>query len=332
MKGFKSILIIILFLFCIFLGNIYYESKTEHVVFYDIIPLKSNLRTKLIDNFFSNDESLKTAARKQIKEIVLKDLEYNNWIDYSDYIEMLIYPIDVYGDSNEELIIALNISKDTGVIGIYKKYNEMYVLNDKIDNLTNINNVMSIKNNKKNKAFIILDQTLDENTGAFFTDNYIQIFTKLDSGFKEVFRQSLDYSAFYYEKWTNPSHENPKWYKITERSVIDNISNDHENITLFISKTILKYKGTSNNEDNIPSDFKLVDQKNFEIKYSWSNKYNAFIIGEGELIANKQTVGILEDTSQTVDYLLNLAGKYYKVIDKNNNVLYISEDEIKTFQ
>lgn len=331
MKNFKAIFIIILFLSFTFIGKTYYESKQERLTFSNLIPLNNRINERLIENFFSNDETQRIAARKQLKKIVLTDLNYDNWIEYSDYIEILIFPMDISGDANKELLIALNISKDLGVIGIYNKHNEFYSLNSVIDNLTTINNITAIKDSNKKNIFIIVEQMLDESMGAYFVDNYIQIFSLHDMSLSEVFRYSLDYNALYYEKWINPTLENPKWFKITEKNIIDHISNEDDNIVLFISKTLSKYEGNLTNNDEIPTTFKLVEQKSFDVKYTWDNKFNSFLLGYGKIISSNRNVGILEDTSQTVDYLLNLTGKYYKVIDEEHNISYIEEDDLITY-
>lgn len=317
-----------LFIVCLISFKIYYSSITNNLVFNQISFLNSPLSKKLVNNFFSEDNDIQRLSSKSIKEIVLKDLGYTNWLDYIEFIDINLYPFDIIHDNTEDLIIAINLSKDQGVIGIYRQYEDKYVLSNKITNLCKIKNVSAIRVESSEKAFIVVEEVLDEMIGAYFVDNYIRIFSETNGTFMEVFRQSTDYLAYYFEKWSNPEAEEPKWYKVTEISVVDNITIEKNNIVVNISKSLAKYEAINSSSISIPSEFRLMEENHFSVKLVWSETYNSFIISEGKIISQNTDVGILEDTTQTVDYLLNLTGKYYKVIDKNERILYINSEDI----
>lgn len=321
-------IILMLFIVCLISFKIYYSSITNNLVFNQISFLNSPLSKKLVNNFFSEDNDIQRLSSKSIKEIVLKDLGYTNWLDYIEFIDINLYPFDIIHDNTEDLIIAINLSKDQGVIGIYRQYEDKYVLSNKITNLCKIKNVSAIRVESSEKAFIVVEEVLDEMIGAYFVDNYIRIFSETNGTFMEVFRQSTDYLAYYFEKWSNPEAEEPKWYKVTEISVVDNITIEKNNIVVNISKSLAKYEAINSSSISIPSEFRLMEENHFSVKLVWSETYNSFIISEGKIISQNTDVGILEDTTQTVDYLLNLTGKYYKVIDKNERILYINSEDI----
>ncbi len=317
-----------LFIVCLFSFKIYYSSITNNLVFNHINFLNKSLSKRLVDNFFSEDNDIKNLASKSIKEIVLRDLGFENWLDYIEFIDISLYPIDIVHDDTEDLIIAVNLSKDQGAIGVYRLYEDKYLLANKITNLCKIKNISAIRVESSDKAFIVVEEVLDEIIGAYFVDNYIRIFSETKGDFIEVFRQSTDYLAYYFEKWGNPNSVDPKWYKVTEISVVDNITLEKENIVINVSKSLAKYEALNSDSSSIPSDFRLIEENHFDVKLVWSETYNTFIMAEGKITSQDTHVGILEDTSQTVDYLLNLTGKYYKVIDKNERILYINSDDI----
>lgn len=327
-KNYYLQILLTLFIVCLLSFKIYYSSITNNLVFNQINFLNSALSKKLIDNFFSEDNDIQELASKSIKEIVLKDLRYENWLDYIEYIDIHLYPFDIIHDNTEDLIIAINLSKDQGVIGIYRQYEDKYVLSNKITDLCKIKKVSAIKIESFGKAFIIVEEILDEMIGAYFVDNCIRIFSETNGTYMEVFRQSTDYLAYYFEKWGNPETSDPKWYKVTEISVVDNITVEKNNIVINVSKSLAKYEALNSTNISIPTEFRLIEENHFDVRLAWSETYNSFIISEGKIISQNTDVGILEDTTQTVDYLLNLTGKYYKVIDKNERILYINSDDI----
>ncbi len=327
-KNYFLPIILVLFVVCLLSFRIFYSTITSELVFNQIGVLNNILSKKLVDNYFSEDNDVKELASNSIKKIVLKDLEFDNWLDYIEFIDINLYPFDIVHDNKEDLIIAINLSKDQGVIGIYRQYEDRYILSNKIADLSKINNVSVIRIEPSEKTFLILEEVLDEMIGAYFVDNYIRVFSETNGEFVEVFRQSIDYSAYYFEKWGDPEVLEPKWYKVTENSVVDNITVEKNNIIINVSKSLAKYEALNPSSFSIPSDFRLIEENHFDVKLVWNETYNSFILYEGRIISQNTDVGILEDTTQTVDYLLNLTGKYYKVIDKNERVLYINSDDI----
>lgn len=327
-KGIVSFLILILVIIAIFIGQQYYNASLVKTTFNEIILINNNISEKLVENFFSKDEKLKRDAQNKIKKIVLKDLGYDNWLDYIDYIEVKIYPADVVDNEEEDLIIALNISKDLGVIGIYKKHNDGYVYVDKIENLAYIDKVNTIKYKPKNMIFIIVDEELEENIGAFFYDKYTRIFTQRNGSYEEVFRFSTNFEGYFYEKWTKPKLKNPKWYKLIEYGTIEQITDENLDLHIKASKIIQVYESKEANVDSIPEKFILIKEKKLELDYFWSDKYKYFIQGEG-ITKDNEVVGIIESSDQFADYYLGLSDKYYKIIDKNGKIKYINSKNLR---
>lgn len=321
-------IILVLFVLFLLVFRLYNESKTNSLTFNQIIMHNNLLSKKLVDNFFSDNDEIKELSAESIKKIALENLGYENWLNYIDFIDIHLYFFDVVHDNTEDLIISVNLSQDQGVIGIYRLLEDKYVLTSKIDGLCNIKNITAFRIEPSKKAFILTEELLDEMVGAYFVDSFIRVFSGIENEFVEVFRQSIDYTAYYYEKWGEPNASDPKWYKIIESSVVDNIATEKEHITINVSKSLSKFEAINSTSFSIPNDYKLIEQNSFDIKFFWSELYNSFIISEGKIISKNIEVGILEDTAQTVDYLLNLTGKYYKVIDENKRILFIDKDDI----
>lgn len=327
-KSHIFIVLLILFILSLIIFKLHEESKSHVFIFNRMTSINNILSKKLIDNFFSDDIHLKATSTEAIKKIVLQDIGYDNWLDYIEFIELYLYPVDIVYDNSEDLIIWINLSKDQGAVGVYRLHEDKYILHNKIENLAYIKNVSSIRINTLDKSFIIIEEVLDEIIGAFFIDNYIRIFSQSNNKFIEVFRQSTDYTAYFFERWNAPETAEPKWYKIAENAVVDNIIAEKNYIGISISKSIFKYEALNSSTPDFPQDFKLITQAHFDTKLIWNEQYESFIMAEGKILSENIDVGILEDTTQTVDYLLNLTGKYYKVIDKNKKIMYFDKENI----
>jgi len=328
MRNIITFLCLLLLLLFIFVGKTYHDASINKTTFNQIFPLQSMLTKQVVENYFSQDENLKEAAEMLIKKSALKDLGYENWTNYIEYIEIILYPIDIINGPTEDLIIVLNLSKDIGVIGMYTSIDNNYIRSYKIEDLSYIESISSVKISQLDKAFLIVEEVLEENLGSFSKDHYIQIFTLKNSSFQEVYRQSINYETYYNEKWSNPSLENPTWFKLKEKSLIDHIVNKEDSISFNVSKTISKFSAPDTKDGTTPEEFSLIEERNFDITYIWSEIYGYFILGEGKIQSTEKLVGILEDTYHTADSYLNLGDKYYKVIDKSGRIEYINNKDI----
>ncbi|MTI66642.1 MAG: hypothetical protein FH753_08585 [Firmicutes bacterium] len=328
MRNLLKLLSILLILVIIFTFKQFLISKDYNATFKNTVFTYNQITKQLINNYFSEDTSLKKEAENIIKEYVLKDLGYDNWLDYIKYINITIYPVDYSNNDNKDLIIALNISKDIGVIGFYTAIDDYYIYNNKIENLVEIKNVNTIVDKQNNRIFIITEEFLDERVGAYITDLFIRVHTNIDKKFKEVFRVSKEYETYFNESWLDPSIDSPKWYKLTENNLIDYLITEDNKFVFNVSKSLNKLEGKKASVE-IPKDFTLIETKNYDIKYTWMDKYNYFILSEGIIKSTKEKVGIIEDSRLNVESLLNFSNEYFKIIDKNGKIRIIKPDNIK---
>ncbi|MTI70511.1 MAG: hypothetical protein FH751_09705 [Firmicutes bacterium] len=328
MRNLLKLLSILLILVMIFSFKQFLISKDYNTTFKNTLFNYNQITKQLINNYFSEDPSLKKEAENIIKEYVLKDLGYENWLDYIKYINITIYPVDFSNNNNKDLIIALNISKDIGVIGFYTAIDDYYIYNNKIENLVEIKNVNTIVDKQNNRIFIITEEFLDERVGAYLTDIFIRVHTNIDKDFKEVFRVSKEYETYFNESWLDPSIESPKWYKLTENNLIDYLITEDNKFVFNVSKSLNKFESKKPSVE-IPKDFTLIETKNYDIKYTWMDKYNYFILSEGIIKSTQEKVGIIEDSRLNVESLLNFSNEYFKIIDKNGKIRIIKPDNIK---
>lgn len=307
--------------------SIYTDIKEESIKIGNFST--DRLNENLINDYLVSKGDKKKELEKHIKEVVLKDMELDKWLEYEEYIKVIVYPIDIIDNSEKDLIIGLNLSKNLGIIGVYKLKESNYILKDKIENLATIEKLSVKKNNSSDKRFLLVEEYLDERVGAYFTDKFIRVFSKESDDFEEVFRHSINYEAYYYEKWLDADIKDPKWFKLKEESIIDYETKIDKNPTIVVSKDIRKFEGINSLSTDIPSEFKEIVHESIELKHYFNEEYKRFILSKGEVIKTAEKVAILEDMSKSVDYLLNLGDKYYKVINKNMKIKYIKHEELK---
>lgn len=287
--------------------------------------LNTTIGRKIIEDYYSENNELKIAAIKKLKEIALEDMDYENWNNYIDLIELKINEKNF--DDKDILFIILNLSKDNSIIGIYEKNNDNYKYINKIENLVNVKNIEVLKDKKNNRDFLLTYEYLDERFGAYFYDYYIRAFTNIDNKYKEVLRQSLDYEAFIKSKWLDSNETKDFWYKIQEKASFT--SQLYESGTLGLDFNVILSKYISyENSNEIPENFNLVEKKDVKIDYKWSEAFKYFLQGLAKLKSTNETVGIILDSNKTAESLLNIKDRYFKIIDSNGKIKYVDKDEL----
>lgn len=319
-KLYISIFIIISIMFIFSLNHTRIET-IKHI----LKPLKLN--ESIIDNYFSDNIDKKSESIKQIKEIVLADLGYEDWMDYSEYMNILVFPNDINNNEEMDVIIALNLSKDSGIIAIYEKSENSYDLKDSIKELAYIEYLSIL--NYNNKTYLITEEIIDEKLGGYFYDESINVYYK-DEIYKKVFQESKSYESYFYEGWKKEDIKNPLWYKLIENNIID-ISPEKENLNIYVDKKLRVYK-SEESSTSIPSNFIPIEERDLSIKYYWDDNYKYFIQQEGKLIDSGEIVGIISISEQNVDSYLNNNDIIYRIVDANGNIKYESSDKISVLE
>ncbi|SHG88971.1 hypothetical protein [Tepidibacter thalassicus] len=248
--------------------------------FFMIIPkCYNNLIDKnTIQNYLDSSQSTeeKENLKKEIIKNILNATGYEKWNEYIDYIDLKIYKGNIIPNNKEDIIFVLNLSKDNALIAIYEdSLNNKYFYKTKITNLVPVKKISFFKN------FLVVEQILDERLGAFFVDNFIEIFYYDDNLFKSVFKKSIYYDEIYKNIWVNKNAPHDEWIKNVEKSSIDYLEEDIPKILSITN--IIKYKAKSPNIPN-PDEFKEINKKTQKELYVWDENEKIFKLKEKNLI------------------------------------------------
>ena len=239
-----------------------------------VVSKPDEINKELVYNYLYKGVTLeeKNKLKKDILLNVLNATDHKKWITYADYIDLKIYRPKSDKNSKEYIIFALNLSKDTGLIAIYKTQpSGNYSYYQKITNLAPIKNVSFFNN------FLIIQQHLDERLGAFFLDDYIQIFTNVNNSFKSVFKKSVNYEEIYKKSWIDKEAASNIWIRTTKTALIDYVNETPEKIIVITNET--SFIGTS---QDYPTNDKFNQTSNTITKeiYIWDDKKNEFVLNK----------------------------------------------------
>lgn len=324
MSKFKIIISFCLITVLFFVTYIFFQSTKNVTTFKRYTSPTYKINKSLIEKLYENDNILEDDIEKQIIKSVLDMIEYDKWNEFLDYIDMNIYFANLSHNPSEQLILSLNLSKDSGVVVIFDRIEDKYIFNSKIENLAPIENIKSIKHPVENIDFLAIYQIIDESLGAFFREQFVQVYKYAESDFNPVWRKTLFYEEVFNESWVNLESSETDWTMVIEETEIDFDFADSAQINTITS--FKKYEAQS--EDAPPKgDFFLKDEKSYTRSYYWSNKYNTFILGELTKDVFISNVAILDDIESREELLFSISNPYYKIATANGEFIYLPKSK-----
>ncbi|MCT4593356.1 MAG: hypothetical protein N4A57_03665 [Anaeromicrobium sp.] len=236
---------------------------------YIVDDLKISMDT--VDNYNSNDINMKNDSRKKIINTTLKNLNYSKWLPYEEYIELKLYENKVV-PNNSNLIVVLNLSKDVSVMAIYNKVNGEYVYMYSIEDILPVKGLEFRPYPHRDYNLIISHQKLDERLGAFYYDEFLELWGFNDGSFKELFRKTTYSEEIYNLNWVDPDEPKNKWKKNIKVSFVDFPSDK----SITTRTTIESYLALS---DVFPSSdkFEFLGKSSSTENYIWDENSNKYI-------------------------------------------------------
>lgn len=281
----------------------------------------------LIDDYNSDNIELNAKASEEIIRTTLKNIGYEHWNEYLNYIELKIYKSNVLPTPDEELIVVLNLSKDLAVIAVYSSLEEAYVYKTALKDILPIETINFLKAPEKSYNFLVTEQILDERFGAFFVDQFVEIYLYEFDHFNSVFKKSKYLQEVYNFRWINPDASSDRWLKIIENNDIR--INEGSNLNIDVS--IFRQKLTAI-KDSMPldTDYSPVEEIITEERYYWSPKYSHFAIFEGRKKNSTTVVAVIDDTAIWRESFLGLRSNNYQVKTIEGEVIFIDKNSITT--
>jgi hypothetical protein len=316
-------IIIVLIFFSFYM---FFKTPENITVFKQHTDSSFKISKQLIHMYESNDSAEKTKAKKNIIEITLNSLQYEKWKEYKDYIDIHLYIENVLPKETSQLIIALNLSKDLGVVAIFNDASDSYIFHNKIENIAPVDEIKFLSKAPHPHKMLVIHQTIDEKFGSFFYEKFLQIYYYFPQGFKNVWQKTLYYEEIYKEVWIDPSANPDLWNKIVEETVIDYILSEPLKIN-----TLSSFKKYSIHSKEYPENkaFTLTHSDDYKRSYYWSSQYNTFILGEISKEVFLSNAALLEDMQTRVEALYGFTNKNYKIITPKGEIIYLPKSQFK---
>ncbi|MCC5910310.1 MAG: hypothetical protein JJT76_07730 [Clostridiaceae bacterium] len=304
----------------------FFDSPKSIATFQSYSSPSHKINKDLIDAYNSEDTSVKGEAKREIIEKALTAVGYEKWKEFKEYIELHLYEDQVLPQSSQQLIVALNLSKDSAFIAVFDKVGDEYIYYDKLPSLVPVNKIDFLSITPHPQKIMAVYQTLDERFGGFFYEDFLDLYLYTEEGFKKTWQKSLYYEEIYKEVWVDPDAKDSLWNRITEETLIDIIGDDPMRIN-----TLTTLKKFSTNAHQYPEldSFSLIHTDNYKRSYYWSEDYDTFILGEVSKDVFLSNVALLDDMEISREALFGITNINYKLVTSNGEIIYLPKNKFQ---
>lgn len=324
-RKFLLIICTLLLLFSTVVINDFLQNSQHISTFKAHVIPELKISNQTIENYYSSNASLSLEAKKSIIISSLKNLKYEHWLNYTDYIDIQLYKQNVLPDCHDELLVVLNLSKDSAVIAIYKYIDNAYIFSNVIENLSPIQNISFLKVPEFEQQIIVTEQLLDERLGGFFIERFLTAFLFAENEFKEVWKKNKYSEEIYNARWVNPNSDPNHWIKVIERNFIEFIEQEKPVIDVSVHREKLEaFKSSMPTHE----EFKKIEDVLTRESYYWSPKYLHFVIKEGTHPVSSEPIAIIEDTQNSLEAFIGIQSFNYKILTQDREILYINKNSI----
>ncbi|MBM7615777.1 hypothetical protein [Alkaliphilus hydrothermalis] len=322
-----SIFAFLFILFSFFSTYAFFQSEATIKTFKQFSSPQYKINKALLDRYYHQDEDIKKSAEKELISIILKGIEYERWQEFVDYIQLQAYKGEVLPTTSEQMIFVLNLSKDVAVVGIYNAVGEDFVYHSKIEGLAPVEKIELIQIDDSPHKSLVIYQALDERFGAFFYEEFLDIYYHVADEFKPVWHSTLYFEEVYKETWIDPDSDDTLWNRIVTETVLDFVPTEPFKINSITStkKYTTKSKETPSKEDFT----KIIFDQSTQDFFYWSPKYNHFILGELTTDVFLSEAALLEDLTTGREILYGIDNKSYKIITSKGELIYLPKNKFK---
>jgi len=288
---------------------------------------KGEIPLSIARNAESFLDSLSRKAAEDIVDITLNNTGYTKWNKYKGSLDVIVKRIDILPDKGKELVVAISLPPQEGIVAVYSREGGKMVYVSKIALLLPVTGISGVEVDFTDQELLVVNQYQDEMLGAFFNANYRDIFLMDKNRFDRVLGLVTDYNAYWNQTWEGMSKD-AHWLWLRQRLQVQ-YADGGNTVKLTSDQALLK--SAVSDSQTIPgdNDFIVRYKRVITQEYEWNSDWNSYILGEYVDKLTGEKVALLDSYWNSISGLINNKQcNLVKVINKKGEIKIIPVERL----
>jgi len=152
-------------------------------------------------------------GEKALVQAVLRSAGLEKWHNLPG-LHYKIKVVDFYSTQGEEILVAVSLSPDQGVLGVVGKSAGGYIVVAVIEDLAPVTNIGIINLPGMDHSAVVIEEYLNELIGGFFEMARLSVYGVVDSQVQRLWQREKYVKAYWNEQWDNRT---PRWLQHFEQ-------------------------------------------------------------------------------------------------------------------
>lgn len=266
----------------------------------------------------------------QIIETILNDVGRSEDISLAPTSELDITYGDVVGDNQQDIIFTVKIGPRISFVVVYEKVGDEYKFKALVDNFYEIQDIQVVPLSQNEKYIIMIRERVNQMVGAYEDAIFLRAYkwNETDNKFSLVLSIQENYKSYWNELWDNEKpKEESHWLSIKQQGKTTRQNNNYNTIYLKANQQFQQSNETNKLDRPEDSEFKTTKQRDITQAYTWNDKWQHYILGEGTEIHTGEKIAILQDLEQE-PFNLYEEDKRYRIKHENGKIEFVDKNTI----
>ncbi len=243
--------------------------------------------------------------------------------------EIRIFEKNLLSSTTNYILILVEIDKKNTLAVIYEQLDDFCDVSSVLGRYYEIVEVEFILDPISKNTLILFQEKIDMTTGIYETSDYLKGYLWNGNFYSQVLNTPFNIKAYWNNAWIDCNSQNKLWEKAAQNC--NYTWNNVDKIVLYI------YKSQEYSISNVEESVSLPEEKTFQLvesrfvveTFSWSSKWDCFILYEGKQKSTGEDVAVIHDLNNYVYSIVENVSPQYVVRTLNNEHLVISQEELE---
>lgn len=226
------------------------------------------LETRLVQIITGEANGDVSQAKEEAVKRTLKALGLARWREHPQFNFFLLWG-DLLPAAGEELVLALTEGQDRGAVAVFQKGARGYELAEVLQDLVPITHVALIGLEGFPYKALVIDEYLDEMSGAFYKVKTKAIYIHKGQGLAKIWERER-YRKEYYPEGGELQGAQTRWLMRKEEAAIVFSPQGH------ITVTGIRAQGRNKELGQVAGQYELLVRENFVEYYAWDAQSRSY--------------------------------------------------------